>query len=176
MTMQDTDLSTRLYQLERQLKFWQTLTVLTLILCAAGMATHLGATPTWIKTTRVDATAIVAHEFDLVNATGRVTARLAPDPDNLDFPEFVLKYPNDKPAIHLSVNNKNVKTNTFASISLLNTDGAPRAMMTENANGPSLTLFDEDARIRIEVDALKPGPQISIYDKARKRTVVAFSD
>lgn len=174
--MQDTDLSIRLYKLERQLKFWRTLTVLTLILCAAGMATYLGATPAWIKATRVDATAVVAREFDLVNAKGRVTARLAPDPDNSDFPEFVLKYPNDKPAVHLSVNNKTVKGKTFASISLLNTDGLPRAMMTENADGPSLTLFDEDARIRIEVDALKPGPQISIYDKDRKRTVVAFSN
>jgi hypothetical protein len=52
----------------------------------------------------------------------------------------------------------------------------PRAMMTENADGPALTLFDENDRIRIEVDAFKAGPQISIYDKSKKRTVVAFSN
>jgi hypothetical protein len=171
MTMQDADLSTRLDKLERQLRFWRTLTGLTLILCAAGVATHLGAAPTWIKTTRVDATAVVAHEFDLVNTSGRVTARLAPDPDNSDFPRFVLKYPNDKAAVDLGVNDK-----TFASISLFNNQGNPLAIMTEHGKGPAFTLFDEESRIRIELDALNSGPQISIYDKDRKRTVVAFSN
>lgn len=130
------------------------------------MATHLKAAPA-----RIDATAVVAHEFDLVNASGRVTARLVSDPTNPDSPNLVLKYPNDKPAILLGIDNK-----TGASISVLNSEGNPRVIMNESADGPAISLFDENARIRIELDALRPGPQISVYDKARKRTVVASSN
>jgi hypothetical protein len=164
--MHDADLCARLGKLERQVNFWRILTVLSLILCAARLASHLGAAPT-----RIDATAVVAREFDLVNENGRVTARLAPLPDNPDSPYLVLKYPNDKAAISIGVENK-----SGSSINLLNSDGEPRAILHENTNGPALSLFDEDRRIRMELDALRPGPQISIYDKAKKRTVVASSD
>jgi hypothetical protein len=169
--MHDADLCTRLDKLEHQMKFWRTLTVLSLILCAAGAITHLEANPNWIKTTRVDATAVVAREFDLVNATGRITARLAPLPDNPDSPYLVFKYPDDKAAISIGVENQSA-----SSISLLNSDGHPRAIVHESANGPDLSLFDEEARIRMVLDAFRTGPQISIYDKARKQTVVAFSN
>ncbi len=93
----------RLDKLERQVKFWCILAAVLAIMCATGIATHLEANPNWIKATRVDATAVVAKEFDLVNASGRVTARLAPNPDNPDFPTFVLKYPNNKPAVFVDV-------------------------------------------------------------------------
>jgi hypothetical protein len=168
MTMQDTDLSKRLDKLERQLGFWRTLTVLALILCAAGMATHLGATPAWIKTTRVEATAVVAHEFDLVNPSGRITARLVSDPTDPDSPNLVLKYPNDKPAILLGIDSK-----TGSEISLLNSDGKPRAIMSENATGPSLSLFDEDAKLRMLLHAENQAPEIIIFDKATKKVWVA---
>jgi len=169
--MNNDELSARIDKMERQLHFWRILTFLSLVACATATAASLGADAQSLKAMRVDATAVVAKEFDLVNAGGRVTARLAPDPDNSNLPEFVLKYPNDKPAVHISVNNK-----TFPSISVLNSDGAPRAMMNESADGPSFSLFDEDDRIRIVLDAGKSGPQISIYDKARKRTLVAFGN
>jgi hypothetical protein len=166
MKNEDATLSVRLDKLERQLNFWRALVVLSVLVCGASIATQLRAAPT-----RIDATAVVAHEFDLVNASGRVTARLASDPTNPDSPNLVLKYPNDKPAMLLGTDSK-----TGASISLLNSEGIPRVMLNESADGPAISLFDENDRIRIELDALKPGPQISVYDKARKRTVVAFSN
>src|ERR1700682_2937827 len=108
-------LSCRIAKLERQLRFWRVLVALLAILCAVGITTHLRAAPT-----RIDAIAVVAHEFDLVNASGRVTARLASDPTNPDSPNLVLKYPNDKPAMLLGIDNK-----TGVSISLLNSEGTP---------------------------------------------------
>jgi hypothetical protein len=156
-------LSRRLDKLERQMNFWRTLTVLSLILCAAGAVTHLEANPNWIKTTR-DATAVVAHEFDLVNATGRVTARLAPLPDNPDSPYLVLKYPNDKAAISIGVESK-----SGSSISVLNSDGHPRALIGEHADGPAFSLFDEDDKLRVAAVAKRQTTQIAIYDKDTKR-------
>jgi hypothetical protein len=162
--MQDADLSVRLGKLERQMKFWRSLTVLSLMLCAAGVVTHLEANPNWIKTTRVDATAVVAREFDLVNATGRVTARLAPLPDDPDSPYLALKYPNDKPAISLGVESK-----SGSSISVHSNNGQPRATMGEHADGPAFTLFDEDDKLRVAAVAKGQSTQIAIYDKDTKR-------
>jgi hypothetical protein len=156
----------RLIKLSRQLTFWKLGTIFLTLMCVSVLATRSHAGPT-----RIDATAVVAHEFDLVNAAGRVTARLASDPANPDSPNLVLKYPNGNPAILVGID-----SDSGASIGLLNSKGQPRALVTEHTNGPSLTLFDEADRIRIEVDALTAGPQISIYDKNRKRTVVAFSN
>jgi hypothetical protein len=44
--------------------------------------------------------------------------------------------------------------------------------MSEHANGPSLTLFDEDAKLRMLVHAENQAPQIIIYDKATKKVWV----
>src|SRR5208282_4567508 len=115
--MNDDLLSPRLNRLERQLTFWRVLTVLSFTICAVTTATRLAADTQWIKATRVDATAVVAREFDIVNASGRVTARFAPEPDHPDFPRFVLKYPNDKAAVDIGVNGEG-----FATISLLNSE------------------------------------------------------
>ncbi|MGD0790139.1 MAG: hypothetical protein ABR920_00085 [Terriglobales bacterium] len=150
--------------MERQVKFWRTLTVLSLMLCAAGVVTHLEANPNWIKTTRVDATAVVAREFDLVNTSGRVTARLASDPDNPDSPNLVFKYPNDKGAVLIGVDDK-----TGSSISVFSSNGQPRATMKESANGPAITLFDEGDKLRVAVLARGEATQIAIYDKDTKR-------
>jgi hypothetical protein len=165
------DLTIRLGKLERQVRVWRSLTICSLILCAAGVVTHLQANPNWIKATRVDATAVVAREFDLVNPSGRVTAKLVSDPDDPDSPNLAFKYANDKPGILLGIDRK-----LGSSLTLLNSHGQPRIIMSDPTDGPHITLFDEDARIRIVLDAGKQGPQISIYDKNRKRTVVAFSD
>jgi hypothetical protein len=154
----------RLHKLERQVKFWRTLVILSGLLSAAGVATHLEANPNWIKTTRVDATAVVAKEFDLVNASNRVTARLIPNPDNPDFPALVLKYPNDKPAALIEVDDE-----AGSSISLLNSDGRPRAILKESTNGPALSLFDENSKLRITATARGDASQIAIYDKSTKR-------
>ncbi len=159
-------LSINLYALRRQLLLYRGLVIVLGLLFVGAVATRLGAAPT-----HIEATVVSAHEFNLVNATGRVTARLTSDPSNPDSPNLVLKYPNDKPAILLGIDNK-----TGSSVSLLNSNGLPRAIMSEDANGPSLTLFDEADKIRIVLDAGRAGPQISIYDKNRKRTVVAFSN
>ncbi len=154
----------RLDKLERQVKFWCILAAVLAIMCATGIATHLEANPNWIKATRVDATAVVAKEFDLVNASGRVTARLAPNPDNPDFPTFVLKYPNNKPAVFVEVDDK-----FGSSISVFSTNGQPRATIKQSADGPSLSLFDEDDKLRIAVVAKGQATQIAIYDKNTKR-------
>lgn len=169
--MTESDLLSRLAKIERQVRIWRTVTFFSIICFATAAAARLDASPQWLKVFRVDANAIAAREFDLVNPSGRVIGRLAPDPQNADSPNLVLKYPNDKAGILLGIDNA-----SGPSIGILDSKGQPRAMMYEHANGPALTLFDEDNRIRIEVDALNPGPQISIYDKNRKRTVVAFSD
>jgi hypothetical protein len=161
-------LSQRLDRLQRQLSIWRGLVIILIVLFGVALASHLGAAPT-----RIDATAVVAHEFDLVNASGTVTARLAADPKLPDFPELVLEYPNHQPAIHLSVNSP-----TFASISVLNKDGAPRAILSEHSvdpygGGPSLSLFDEDAKLRIVMDGGGSTTQFAVYDKNRKRIWVA---
>jgi hypothetical protein len=167
----ESEILARLTKIERQVRIWRTLTLLSVICCAAAAAPRLDASSQWLKVFRVDANAIVAQEFDLVNPSGRVIGRLAPDPKDANSPNLVLKYPNDKAGILLGVDNTN-----GPSIGIFDSKGETRAMMYEHENGPALTLFDENNRIRIEVDALNPGPQISIYDKNRKRTVVAFSD
>lgn len=79
-----------------------------------------------------------------------------------------MKYPNDKPAVLIEVDNK-----TGSSISLLNSDGNPRAIMSEHANGPSFGLFDEDAKLRMLVHAENQAPEIIIFDKAKKKVWVA---
>ncbi len=169
--MTEINLLVRLTKIERQVRVWQGLTFLAILVGSSAIAVRLNAAPSqWLKVFRVDANTIVAQEFDLVNPSGRVTARLVPDPKNADSPNLVLKYANDKPAILLRVDHDG------SSLSMLDNNGQPRATMSEHANGPSLTLFDEDDRLRIDVDALNPSPQISIYDKARKRTIVAFSN
>jgi len=101
-----------------------------------------------------------------VNATGRVTARLAPNPDNPDFPALVLKYPNDKPAVFLEVDDK-----SGSSISVFSSNVQPRATINESANGPALSLFDEDDKLRIAMvaRAQAQATQIAIYDKNTKR-------
>jgi hypothetical protein len=164
--MENDSLSHRLDKLERRLTLWRALVVLLAILCAASIATNLRAAPT-----RIDTKAVFAQEFNLVNAAGRVTARFAPDPDDLNSPYLVLKYPNDKAAISIGVEGQSESV-----VTVLNNKGEPRAILHESTNGPSLSLFDEEKRLRVDVDAFTPGPQISLYDKARKRTVVAFSD
>jgi hypothetical protein len=169
--MMESDFLARLAKIERQVRTWRTLTFLSVVCCAAAAAPRLAASSQWLKVFRVDANAIVAQEFDLVNPSGRVIGRLAPDPADANSPNLVLKYPNDKAGILLRIDNTN-----GPSIGVLDSKGQPRATLYENPNGPALTLFDESNRIRVEVDALNPGPQISIYDKNRKRTVVAFSD
>jgi hypothetical protein len=116
MTNEDANLTVRVAKLEHQLNFWRALVVLPVLVCGASIATQLRAAPT-----RIDATAVVAREFDLVNATGRVTARLVPDPDNPDFPNLVLKYPNNQPAVMLGVD-----STTHAAVSVFNSDGTPR--------------------------------------------------
>jgi len=166
MTTEEANLSIRLDKLERQLRFWRALVILSVLVCGVSIASQLRAVPT-----RIDATTVIAREFDLVNPSGRVTARLAPLPDNPDSPYLALKYPNDKAAISIGV-----ESESASSVSVLNGNGLPRIFMHEGANGPDLSLFDEDGRPRIIVDAFTPGPQISIYYKARKRTVVAFSN
>jgi hypothetical protein len=165
--VEDTKISVRLDKLERQLNFWRTLMVFLVILCAAIIATHLRATPT-----RINATTVVAQEFDLVNAAGRVTARLAPlDSDNPDLPTIVLKYPNDKAAILIGVESK-----SGSSISALSNNGQPRATMGEHADGPAFTLFDEDDKLRVAANAKGQATQIAIYDKNTKRIWVVPSN
>jgi hypothetical protein len=81
-------LAERLDRLERQVNFWRMLTPFFAALCLAALASGASA-----KTERIDATAMVAQEFDLVDSSGRVTARLAPDPEDRAKPGLVLKYP-----------------------------------------------------------------------------------
>jgi hypothetical protein len=99
-----------------------------------------------------------------VNASGRVTARFAPLPDDPDSPYLVLKYPNDKPAISIGVESK-----SGSSISVHSNNGQPRATMGEHADGPAFTLFDEDDKLRVAAVAKTQTTQIAIYDKNTKR-------
>lgn len=157
--MQDGYLSIRLEKLERQTRFWQLFGVLAGIICAISLVIRLNAAPV-----RVDATAVVAHEFDLVNTSGRITARLASDPDNKDSPNLVLKYADDKPAILLGIDSK-----AGSSISLLDSRGQARAIISEQENGPLFSLFDEHDRLRIIITTAAGTPQVVIYDANTKK-------
>jgi hypothetical protein len=155
----DNDLSSRLDNLERRVNFWRTLVVLLVILCAASMVSQLRAAPA-----RIDAKAVFAQEFNLVNSAGRVTARFAPQPDEPDFPYLVLKYPNNQPAVSIGVESESAST-----IIALNNNGHPRALMSEHEDGPAVSLFDEGDKLRVAMVAKGAATQIAIYDKNTKR-------
>ena len=63
-------MNARLDRLQRQVAFWRAWVVIATIASIVGVVSHLAAAPT-----RIDATAVVAQEFDMVNAAGRVTAQ-----------------------------------------------------------------------------------------------------
>jgi hypothetical protein len=166
MITKEANLSIRLDKLERQLNFWRVLVVLSVFVCGVSIDTQLRASPT-----RIDATAVVAQEFDLVNPSGRVTARLAPLPDNPDSPYLALKYPNDQAAISLGV-----ESGSGSSFSLLSNDGHPRVLLGEHADGPAISLYDEDDKLRVAANAKGQATQIAIYDKNTKRIWVVPSN
>jgi len=144
----------RLDRMERQIKFWKSLTI---VLAAVSLATLVSRASA--KPLRIDATAVVAEEFDLANPDGRIMARLVPDPDDANAPALLFKYPNNKAAAMIGVS----QSGPF--VSLFNTEGHNRAMIRESATGPSLSLFDKDGKLRVLVHAQNNNPEITIYDK-----------
>jgi hypothetical protein len=148
-----TDLLTqRLDRLERQIKFWRILTVVLTAVSLAALVSRSTAKPL-----RIDATAVVAEEFDLANPNGRIMARLVPDPADPNAPGLVFKYPNNKAAAEIGVS----QSGPF--VSLFDTDGKSRAILAEAANGPSLALLDVDGNLRMLAHAENKKPEIIIY-------------
>lgn len=141
------------------MKQLQLLAAASVLLCAMAIVAQ---SP--IRTDRIDAKLILAHEFDLVNPAGRITARLVSDPKNQGSPDLVMLYPSGQPAILIGVDSE-----TGSSISVLNAKGQPRASITEGLKGPYLALFDEDDKLRVAVDASNRSPTITIYDARLKK-------
>jgi len=159
--MLNNSLEKRIGRLESQVRFWRLIVVALAVLSLASLAERLSA-----KTERIDATAVVAQEFDLINAKGRITARLTDDPANPDAPLLAFKYPNDKPALTVGLFGEQ-----GPAVSVFNKDGAERASLGQGPQGPSLYLFDNDGHVRIIADIDKEGPQIMILNKAMNKKV-----
>jgi len=135
--MENDLLSLRVAKLERQLKFWRVAVVLLAVVIAVSVVGRLTALPT-----QSEAAAVTAHEFNLVNKSGRVIGHWGAIPNDSDFPVFELNYPNDKQAVFLGV-----KTATEAGVGVLDINGRVRALMAEDAYGPTLSVSDSNGKI-----------------------------
>jgi hypothetical protein len=142
----------RLDRLERQIRLWKALTIILAAVTVAAFVSRASAKPL-----RIDATAVVAEEFDLANPNGRIMARLVPDPADSNAPALVFKYPNNKAAAIIGVSNGG------PSVGLFDTAGNSRAMLSEFSNGPSLSLLDTDGNLRVLVHAQNKKPEAIIY-------------
>jgi hypothetical protein len=158
--MTGTSLDDRVSKLEKQLGFWKLSTVcLAVLSLSAVLVSHARAKPL-----RIDATAVVANEFDLANPHGRIVARLALDPAEPDnAPMLVFKYPNNNAAAMIGVSGSGPFVSLFA------TNGDTRASLDEEPQGPHLALLDEDAKLRVLVDAENQKPEIVIYGESIKQ-------
>jgi hypothetical protein len=145
----------RLDRLEQQIRFWKILTIILAAVSVTALVSRASAKPL-----RIDATAVVAEEFDLANADGRIMARLVHDPADPNAPALVFKYPNNKAAAIIGVSNGG------PSVGLFDTAGNSRAMLTEFSNGPSLSLLDTDGNLRVLVHAQNKNPEAIIYGKS----------
>jgi hypothetical protein len=142
----DNALSSRLDNLEHRLNFWRVLVIMLLILCATSIVSQLKAAPT-----RIEATTVVAHQFELVNGTGRVIGEWGSVPRDSDYPFFSMMRPNNKLAIVLRLDAKT----QVASISTLGSDGQIRAMMSEEPRGGMFAMFDKDNNLAWSIPVKK---------------------
>jgi hypothetical protein len=142
----------RLDRLEQQIRFWKVLTIIVAVVSVAALVSRASAKPL-----RIDATAVVAEEFDLANPNGRIMARLVPDPADSNAPALLFKYPNNKAAAIIGVSNGG------PSVTLFDTAGNSRALLAGFSNGPSLSLLDTDGNLRVLIHAQNKKPEAIIY-------------
>jgi hypothetical protein len=148
-------------RLQRQIRFWRILVVLSLLVSLGVAVSRLSA-----SAERIDAKAVVAQQFELVNSTGRIVARWAQgDPVDPNAAELLFKYPNDKQAAAVGV----LGGEPFFTV--FNTDGHSRATLTESSEGSEIDLFDEEGHVRIIAKVKRSGPEIMILNKSMTKKI-----
>lgn len=160
--MSTTSFEERVGKLERQLRFWRLLVICLAVACLAAFAARLNAAPS-----RLEARIIAAQQFDLIDANSRVLGRMTRDiEDPGGGAGFFLLYANQKPAVGMQVDGKNGPT-----VSLFNSDGHSRAMISFSNDGPAVELFDEANRPLIAMEIGQKGPRFKVFDKSLTRYV-----